>query len=219
MALSQKKNDAKTIERSRIALSSYKTNPEINLGLSDYGYDETTVDGGWQLHAKADTAFKANQTETIETNLVSEDYKKAYKKRASVFKKHRNMASIFFKRSPEVLMELNVKGRFPSNYIAFFNAHELFYSAIKNNADIQAQFDRIKITAPVIGDCEAELAILKNKRADYDREFGESQAATQEKNESIEELREWMEDFDAMAKIALWNQPQLLESLGIFVRN
>jgi hypothetical protein len=33
------------------------------------------------------------------------------------------------------------------------------------------------------------------------------------------ELKDWMEDFDSIAKVALYEEPQLLESLGIFVRS
>ncbi|MBR8536871.1 hypothetical protein KDU71_14950 [Carboxylicivirga sediminis] len=51
------------------------------------------------------------------------------------------------------------------------------------------------------------------------REMAESQAATQTKNDAIITLKDWMDDFYSIAKVALYNQPQLLEALGIFVRS
>lgn len=47
----------------------------------------------------------------------------------------------------------------------------------------------------------------------------ESQQATQSKKAALLQLKAWMDKFDATAKIALYDKPQLLEVLGIFVRS
>ena len=51
------------------------------------------------------------------------------------------------------------------------------------------------------------------------KEKGESQDATKLKDTAFGELDDWMRDFYAVAKIALEDNPQLLESLGKFVRS
>jgi hypothetical protein len=50
-------------------------------------------------------------------------------------------------------------------------------------------------------------------------ELGEYQDTTKSKNAALFELKEWMDDFVGIAKIALYDKPQLLEVLGIFVRS
>lgn len=50
------------------------------------------------------------------------------------------------------------------------------------------------------------------------KEIGEAQATTQARNKKIEELAKWISDFKAVAKVALEQNPQQLEKLGILVR-
>ena len=63
------------------------------------------------------------------------------------------------------------------------------------------------------------IATLEAARSKYLREKGESQDATKLKDKAFGEIDEWMSEFYAVAKIALEENPQLLESLGKFVRS
>ncbi len=54
---------------------------------------------------------------------------------------------------------------------------------------------------------------------EYLREVGESQDATKQKDAAFAEIDDWMRDFYAVARIALEDHPQLLETLGILVRS
>ena len=94
-----------------------------------------------------------------------------------------------------------------------------FYKGIKDNKDLQTEVLKIKITLKVVNDCLAKHKILLEERAKYDKELGESQDSTVSKNIALLELKEWMDDFDDAAKVALYDTPQLLEVLGIFVRS
>jgi len=76
-----------------------------------------------------------------------------------------------------------------------------------------------KITPAIVADCLSKHQSLLALRAIYDKESGESQESTQSKNTDLLNLKEWMEDFDIIAKIALYDNPQLLEVLGILVRS
>lgn len=47
----------------------------------------------------------------------------------------------------------------------------------------------------------------------------ETQAATQARDEALDDLQEWMGDFVSIARIALEDQPQYIEMLGIVESN
>ena len=212
-------NESKLVERSRSALTNAENHPEIGPLMAEYGMDAERIAEGWQVHNNARQKVDLKKQEEAETKVASNNYKAAYADLEATFKKHRDITLKFFRKDPEVLLTLGVKGRFPQRYNDFFDATHHFYSTIQNNAAIQQKVQLIKITPEVVTECLAKHQDLLNKRSDYDREEGETQDATQTKNAALIELDEWMDEFDRIAEVALYDQPQLLEVLGIFVRS
>ena len=60
---------------------------------------------------------------------------------------------------------------------------------------------------------------MEQAYADYQKEKGESQQATKDKNNAFDALDKWVVRFFKVAKIALEDKPQLLESLGKTIRS
>ena len=83
---------------------------------------------------------------------------------------------------------------------------------LAQESDKKITLDDLTAADTLIGDLEAA-------RAEYLREKGESQDATKEKDAAFAKMDDWMSEFYAVAKIALEDKPQLLESLGKFVRS
>lgn len=212
-------SESKFLERARIALTNAETHAEIKPALESYGMDTDKVAEGMSVYNNAKEVWERNKTEDAESAIASNSYKSSYNQLQVLFKRHRDQVLIFFKKQPDILSSLGVKGRFPVKYNEFFDKVKLFYSTIQKNATIQSEMDKIKITADVVTDCLSKLDVLLADRANYDKELGESQDVTKSKNAALLELKEWMDDFDAFAKVALYDKPQLLEVLGIFVRS
>lgn len=212
-------SESKFLERARTALTNAQTNSIIKAALTDYGMGDQHLALGQQIFNTAQTIWQSNIQEDAETTEASLKYQTTYRELQAVFKVHRDKALIYLKKQPELLVKLGVKGRFPQKYNEFFDKGRQFYSTIKNDAELQAIFDKIKIKADVVSEALALLDELLSKRSDFDRELAESQDMTKNKNAALLALKEWMDDFDAITKVALYDQPQLLEALGIFVRS
>ncbi|MBN1970816.1 MAG: hypothetical protein JW870_15725 [Candidatus Delongbacteria bacterium] len=212
-------SESKFLERSRIALTNAESHAEIKQALTTYGMDKAKLAVGWIIYNNSKSVWERNKDEDAESKIASNSYKAKYNDLQSLFKRHRDQTLIFFKKQPDILIKLGVSGKFPAKYNEFFDKVKLFYNGIKENKDIQTELNKIKITEKVVSDCLAKYDALLAERAHYDKELGESQDATKSKNAALLELKEWMEDFDAIAKVALYDQPQLLEALGIFVRS
>ena len=78
---------------------------------------------------------------------------------------------------------------------------------------------RLKITPEDISGTITLINNLEEARATYLREKGESQDATKAKDKAFAEIDDWISEFYAVAKIALEDNLQLLESIGKFVRS
>lgn len=78
---------------------------------------------------------------------------------------------------------------------------------------------RLKITAQHVTNQLTNITQTQQAYADYIREKGESQQATQDKNKAFDAVTKWVSEFYAVAKIALEDQPQLLESVAKLVRS
>jgi hypothetical protein len=207
------------LERVRVALTNAESHKEIKSLIAEFGMDSTEVAIGWKVYNKAKDAWILNTKEDGERKIASNDYKKIFSELDSLFKRHRDFVLIYFKKQPDILISLGVKGSYPSTYSDFFDKSKMFYQTIKDDKQIQNELKRIKITPKIATDCLLMHNELLSKRANYDKEDGESQDSTVLKNIALIELKEWIEDFDAIAKIALYDKPQLLEVLGIFVRS
>ena len=94
-----------------------------------------------------------------------------------------------------------------------------FYTVASSDSEIQSKLVRLKITTEELNGTIEQISNLELARAEYLREKGESQDATKQKDKAFGEIDDWMSEFYAVAKIALEDNPQLLESLGKFVRS
>lgn len=94
-----------------------------------------------------------------------------------------------------------------------------FYQLLDTNETLRNQLKQLKITEQDIKNQLQLLGEVEKSYADYQKEKGESQQATKDKNQAFATLEKWVRDFYSVAKIALEDKPQLLESVGKFVRS
>lgn len=217
MGFSLDQSESKFFEQARISLTNAQTNTEVKNALAEYNYGDEKINEGWQIFNAAKTAWEMNQSEDTETKMASNAYHNAYGALELKYKRHRDLSRILCKKDPEILILLGLKGKLPTVYNEFFDRVKLFYNQISSNTQVQEKLAAIKITPEVASECLTELEALLELRAKFDMEMGESQAATVSKNTAILELSEWMDDFEGMAKIALYDQPEILEVLGMDV--
>ncbi len=94
-----------------------------------------------------------------------------------------------------------------------------FYAVLEKNPELLVKLKRLKVSDQDVVDTKTLIEEMRSARSAYLKEKGESEDATQIKEAALDKMDDWMSEFYAVAKIAMEDHPQLLESLGKPVRS
>jgi hypothetical protein len=219
MATRPKLSEAEALEQYRVALENAQNQSEIASIMAEFGYDTESIAQGKTLLDETRTAYDTNKTEDDET---AESYQKWSELKDSLADRYaldRKKAKVVFRNDELTKDKLGVTGILPQAYVKWLETTKKFYSVALSDNDIQTKLGRLKITANYLTETNTMITDLEAARADYLREVGESQDATKIKDAAFVKMDDWMSEFYAVAKIALEDNPQLLESLGKLVRS
>lgn len=214
MSLKNSNSQTEILEISKIALQNVETNPIIKPLMEALGYNTTKVDAGKSLLNEAKTQFNTNKS-------LEDTRAKAYKAFEDLkiiietkYSKDRKKAKIIFKDDALTYKELGLKGIIPKSYVKWLETVSIFYNLLNRDTAVLTKLIPLQITETHVTEVLTELNSLENLRAAYIQTKGNAQNATKTKAVAFKNLEKWMSNFYAVARIALEEEPQLLESLG-----
>lgn len=219
MASNLKSTEAGTLELYRVALENVQEQPEIATVMADLGYDSALITEGKQLLEQTRNIFDFNKTEDDETSVAYADFSNRKKDLETIYSLHRKKAKVVFRKDPVTLKQLALDGSLQKSYVKWIETVKKFYTVAATNTEIQGKLARLKVTPEDITATNTKVTELEKARAEYLREKGESQDATKAKDAAFAKMDDWMSEFYAVARIGLEDKPQLLESLGKFVKS
>jgi hypothetical protein len=211
-------SEAALLETWRIALENAVSQPGIVREMSELGYNAAKIEEGRNLLVWTRTVYDFNKledTESSEASRLLKDARQALHKRYML---HRKKAKIVFRDRPEALRRLQLDTPVQSSYIGWIEQVKAFYAALLSEPDLLKQLSNLKVDDVQVADARKQIGTVEHCRADYLREKGESEDATQQKDNALRDMERWMSDFYAVARIALEDSPQLLEALGKMVK-
>ena len=194
-------------------------NETLRSELEQYGYDEQELNKGRNLYLAAQEKLDTNKIETAEEKLAYDGFSKKFETLKRTYSTDRKKAKIIFKDNEAILSVLGVKGAASIRISGILDAVDTLYKQLQASEEIRIPLRRLKITDEHIAQQLSLLEETQTAYQTYEKEKGESQQATQDKNKALFELEKWVREFYAIAKIALEDKPQLLEVIGKFVRS
>lgn len=207
------------LEFSRVALQGPKDKPEIAAYLSALGYTTEKIAEGDTLLENAENSYETNFREDNETRDSYKAFSDLKNLLNELYTQDRKIARVIFRKEPTTLQNLGLDKKPSRVYVQWMKGLEKFYDVTLTSAEVQSELAKLNLTVEKLTANKLKLAELKAARTFYLQEEGESQQATKVKDAAIAALSDWMIDYKAVAKIALEDKPQLLESMGIFVRS
>lgn len=212
-------SELQILENYRVAFQNVIEQTEIKDEMEAYGYDADKINEGKALYDAAVRLFGQNRQETEEEKQAYAHFSKAFTKATEQYRKHRKAVKVALLKNDELANAFRVKKPEAQAYLQWMDDAEVFYNEIKKETPIKAQLTLFKVTDAVAQQQLEQLSLIRDLRAKYEKEKGESQQATKDKNAAFKAITEWMRTFYAVARIALDERPQLLESIAKFVRS
>ncbi|WP_109831710.1 hypothetical protein [Reichenbachiella versicolor] len=209
--------DAKILNAD-VAIQNASQNERIKEALALYGYGETKILAMKALldHVKIK---QANQKKEYGDQYDATDALDTARQAANaIYNRHLKIARIALKDHRGAWESLQLKGRRKSTYSGWLEQVSIFYQNISQDEGIATTLLEFGITADAISDMIAKVKDIEVKTGIQKHEMGEAQEATVLRDQALEELLDKMSDFIGIAKIALEEDPQLLEALGIVQR-
>src|SRR5690606_3382554 len=212
-------SEAEILEQYRIALHNARHQAAIAEILEEFGYGPDSLAVGDAKLAAARSAFDGLRTEKSEASAAHHVFTTKRDQLVDIYALDRRKARAVLTKDPVIAKQLAILGNTPRSYIRMLEAARTFYSVSLAHPEIQARLAQLRITADHLNHANNLLGEGEKARANYFKELGEAQQATKFKDEAFAEIDDWMKEFYAIAKIALEESPQLMESLGRLVRS
>jgi hypothetical protein len=189
--------------------------PEVQYRMTAFGYTPDKIEHGKNLleNVKRHVALQVGGygDQYAASDEVNKFWSIAYSKYIVTIK----VIRIAFKGQPDKLVKFRATGRRNRSLSGWLNDARIMYANILDTPevmDIMANYGySFEKLAAERNDVE-QVEILHSKRL---AEKGEAQQGTVERDKALDELCDWYSDFRAIARIALYDSPQLLETLGI----
>jgi hypothetical protein len=193
------------------------SDPQVASLLHTMGIDAGYIKQGQELYNKT-------------MQLVSQQ-KKEYQEQSLAFDKfhvEKDEATASFNRTFKLIRVLSRNDKNLQDRLKLHNGKAYaieewiensmdFYNRLKNETDFLAKIAKFKITAARINTEMKRIEDLKQLRNQEILEKGQAQEATRLRNEKLEELDDYCAELKAISRMALEEQSQLLEKLGIVV--
>ncbi|MDF9796129.1 hypothetical protein OKW21_001392 [Catalinimonas alkaloidigena] len=199
----------------RLILNNTSKDAEVSKLMGQYNFNARRMQEGENLmlllkdiQASKKSAYDAQWNIS---NRISQEVSSL----RPLFMEHVAVARFAFRRDPELLNALNIS-KVSSNQWAWIAQAEAFYQQIADHTDKMLPFG---LTVEELEQAKASVEALLALRDDRMLKKGEAENCTVSKNDAAKQLRSWVREFHAAARLALKDQPQKLEAFGIRVRS
>lgn len=203
----------------RVAITNVQADPDLQAALDARGVDAAEIAEGAALFEAAEAAQHLYVQEYAEQYEATDALGKARAAAAEVYPDHVELARIVFRGDRAAQVALGIDGRRRRTLAGWLQQAQRFYTNALADADLQARLERRRVTPEELAEGSALVAAVARADADQEREKGEAQQAREDRDEALDALDDWMDDFRDTARVVFRNAPQQLEKLGFLARS
>ena len=186
--------------------------------LADYNYTPARLAEGQTLLTSADALITAQVGGLGDQKNATEDKDEAWAATDKVYMRHLKAARLCIHKSGDRTL-LALDGNRENSYLRWRGQANQFYTQALARPDLLAQLADLNLTAAKLQAGLDMVTALQVARETQQSQIALKQNATEERDKVLNDLRVWLSKYLAVAELALEDEPQLLESLGVLVRS
>ena len=201
------------LEAVHLAIANTLANKALQQKLSPYGFTPKRMQEGKALWERVQLTEKTQRQHYTSSRQVAAQIKQDTEAARDLFREHVAVARTAFRKEPLVIQDLGVQ-RMVTTSLGWIAQAQKFYEQAPQYAERLGQYGA---PAEALQQNHAALDALVALRAQRFLSKGDAEDSTQEKAQSLQELRAWYGEFRKIARIAFQDNPQRLETYGIIV--
>ena len=203
------------LNEARLLIDGARTDPTVAAQLTGFGYDAPALAAGKALHEEVLGLHAAQKKEYGEQFEATQALNAAWAEAEAPYLKSVKLARVVFRDDPKAWAALQLAGERGRSLSAWLDQSTVFYRNLLGDPALLAALAKVGLTRDKAVAEQALVQTVADRQVAQRRETGEAQEATEQRDTKIAALDRWVQDFRAVAKVALGDRPQLLEKLGI----
>lgn len=211
------KSDYVTIDEFILLINTALNNashPEIEPLLTKRGYTSANIAGIKPMVASLEALHQTQKKEYSEQYEATETYNNDWKQLKAIYAEHVELARIVFENDVSNFVQLGLNGRRKDSFSGYMQQAKLFYANAIKSQPILDKLATKGITTKELEDAETLIKQVEDEKFNQNKEAGEAQQATKQRDEAYDKLAKWYSEFKRTAIIALSSKPQLGVVLG-----
>ena len=193
----------------------------ISSIITDYGYDTNAMNAGMALYETVNTLHIKQKKEYGEQYAATDSFQVARAGMNKTYMRHLKLARIALKGNKSTEEALQLSGNRKQAFPGWVQQAQAFYTNALASPEAIAALTRLNTPKAALKATSSELEEVEKKYNKQLQEKGEAQAATNARDnardEALDSLEKWRGSYISIARVALEDEPQLLEMLGIVV--
>lgn len=190
----------------------------IKKALEGYGYAEEKLLAGKKLYDEIAVLDNLRKMKYGERIAATAELNNAWRTAKQQYMQTLKIARVAFRENVKADKAIFLKGVRKRTLSEWLIQAQVFYTNILNDGELTEILSRYGYSPERLRQEFALLDQVVDKSFRQKKEIGEAQEVNEAWDKKIDELAKWVSDLRAVAKVALAEDPQQLEKLGILAR-
>lgn len=216
------------LHRAEEFIANGQANDAVAAAMAQYGYDADRWAGGQALLDEAHAQVRANEAAFAAQLGKTDAFNAAFDEAWDQTQSLAHLCAALFEGQTETLRLLGLHQRrnettgeseiaWPQNrgLLHFLPWARNLYAQAQDNAEVAALLADFGYPVERLGEEAAEVEAVAQADGEQEIAKAEAQQSTVVRDEAVDALRTWLRKAETVAKIALQDQRQLLELMGL----